>query len=78
MIALTIRINESKIVPRLVQEERKSVWGFGGAGIKDWETKSMLTLCHRHRKKFIHWSKIAKEVTMDRKRCVSLQRPDKI
>ncbi len=27
--------------------------GFGGAEIKDWETKNMLTLCHRYRKKFI-------------------------
>ncbi len=48
-MALKIRINESKTVQRLVQEERKARWGFGGAEIKDCETKSM-TLCHRHRK----------------------------
>ncbi len=49
--------------------------GFGGAEIKDWETKSMLSLCHRHRKKFIqkwysrnHWSKMTKVVSVERKR----------
>ncbi len=44
------RINESKTVQRLVQEERKACRGFGGAEIKDCETKNMATLCHRHRK----------------------------
>ncbi len=28
----------------LVQEERKACRGFGGAEIKDWEIKNMLTL----------------------------------
>ncbi len=62
----------------MFKKKEKACRGFGGAAIKDWETKSMLTLCHRHRKQFIHWSKIAKEVTMERKGCVSLQRPEKI
>ncbi len=34
-IALKIRINESKTVQRLVQEERKVCRGFGGEEIKD-------------------------------------------
>ncbi len=34
----------------LVQEERKARGEFGGAEIKDCETKNMATLCHRHRK----------------------------
>ncbi len=33
---------------RLVQEERKACRGFGGAEMKDFETKNMATLCHRH------------------------------
>ncbi len=45
-----IRINESKTVQMLVQEERKAYGEFGGAEIKDCETKNMATLCHRHRK----------------------------
>ncbi len=50
MSALKVRINDSKIAQRLVQEERKTCRGFGGVEIKDWETKNMLTLCHGHRK----------------------------
>ncbi len=50
MSALKIRINDSKIAQRLVQEERKACRGFGGVEIKDCETKNMLTLCHGHRK----------------------------
>ncbi len=52
-IVLKIRINESKTVQRLVQWERKGCRGFGGAEIKDCETKKMATQCHRHRKQFI-------------------------
>ncbi len=37
----------------LVQEERKACREFGGAEIKDCETKHTATLCHWHRKKFI-------------------------
>ncbi len=36
-----ITINDSKIVLRLVQEERKACRGFGGEEIKDCETKNM-------------------------------------
>ncbi len=49
-IALKIRINQSKTVQMLVQEERKACGEFGGAEIKDCETENMATLCHRHRK----------------------------
>ncbi len=45
-----IRINESKTVQMLVQEERKACGEFGGAEIKGCEIKSMATLCHRHKK----------------------------
>ncbi len=48
--ALTIRINESKAIQRLVKEERKACRGFGGVEMKDCETKNKTTLCHRHRK----------------------------
>ncbi len=48
--ALKIRINESKTVQMLVQEERKACGEFGGAEIKDCVTENMTTLCHRHRK----------------------------
>ncbi len=34
-------INDSKTVPRLVQEERKTCRGFGGEELKDCETKNM-------------------------------------
>ncbi len=62
----------------MFKKKEKACRGFGGAEVKDWETKSMLTLCHRHRKKFIQkWYKIAKEVNMERKRYVSLKKPDK-
>ncbi len=52
-MALKIWISESETVQRHVQEETKVVRGFGGEEIKDCETKSMATLRHRHRKKFI-------------------------
>ncbi len=48
-----IRINESKTVQMLVQEERKACGEFGGAKIEDCATKNMATLCHRHRKLLI-------------------------
>ncbi len=32
---------------------KNSVWGFGGADIKDCETKNMAKLCPGHRKWFI-------------------------
>ncbi len=44
------RINESKTIQRLVQEERKACRGFGGAEMNYCETKNKATLCHRHRK----------------------------
>ncbi len=34
----------------LYKKKEKHVVGFGGAEIKDCETKNMVTLCHRHRK----------------------------
>ncbi len=84
MTALKIKINGAKTVQRLVQKERKACRQFDGAEIKDFERKTMAT-CHMHRKSFIqscysrnHWSKMAKEVSMERRRCVSLQRQDKI
>ncbi len=36
-----IRINESKTVQMLVQDERKACGEFGGAEIKDCETKNL-------------------------------------
>ncbi len=45
-MALKIWTNESKTV----QRERKGCRGFGGAEIKDCETKNMATQCYRHRK----------------------------
>ncbi len=49
-IALKPRINESKKVQGLIQQERKACRVFGGTEIKHGETKNMATLCHRHRK----------------------------
>ncbi len=43
-------IIESKTVQRLVREERKAYRGFGGAEMKNCETKNKATLCHMHRK----------------------------
>ncbi len=34
-------MNDSKTVPRLVQEERQAFRGFGGEEIKDCETKNL-------------------------------------
>ncbi len=42
--------NESKTVPRRVQEERKACRGFGDEEVKDVETKNVAEVCHRHRK----------------------------
>ncbi len=38
------------IIVRLVREERKACGAFVDAETKDFETKNMATLCHRHRK----------------------------
>ncbi len=40
-------MNDSKKVQRLIEKEVKVCGGFGGAEIKDCETKKM---CHSHRK----------------------------
>ncbi len=34
----------------LFKKKRKACKGFGGAAMKDCETKNKATLCHRHRK----------------------------
>ncbi len=69
----------------LVQEERKACGEFGGAEIKDCETENMATLCHRHGSSSFNSDTVEiigarwrRRLVWKEKRCVSLQRQDKI